>query len=185
MKICKKCNKTKSLDEFYGNATRPDGLQSYCKECSNSASAAYYVANRDKLIADKNTYRANNHEKVRAVQVAWRAANPDKASAACASWRTANPDVVRTYHQNRRARKRMDGGKLSKDLAAKLFKLQKGKCPCCGKPLGSDYHMDHKMPLALGGANEDWNIQLLRKRCNSQKSAAHPIDFMQSRGFLI
>jgi 5-methylcytosine-specific restriction endonuclease McrA len=88
--------------------------------------------------------------------------------------------------QNRRARKNASAGKLSFNLAEKLFKLQHGKCACgCKKHLGKDYHLDHIMPLALGGANTDNNIQLLRKQCNWQKHAKHPIDFMQSRGFLL
>jgi 5-methylcytosine-specific restriction endonuclease McrA len=52
-------------------------------------------------------------------------------------------------------------------------------------PLGDNYHIDHIMPLALGGSNTDDNIQLLRQRCNNQKCAKHPVDFMQSRGFLL
>ena len=86
---------------------------------------------------------------------------------------------------NRRARVRETGGKLSSDLADKLFKLQKGKCPCCAQPLGDDYHLDHKMPIALGGSNTDGNMQLLRAVCNLQKAKKHPIDFMQIRGFLL
>lgn len=35
------------------------------------------------------------------------------------------------------------------------------------------------------GTNTDDNIQLLRKLCNLQKSAKHPVDFMQQRGFLL
>jgi 5-methylcytosine-specific restriction endonuclease McrA len=77
------------------------------------------------------------------------------------------------------------GGKLSPDLAERLYELQGGKCACCGKPLGEKYHLDHIMPLALGGANTDDNMQLLTARCNIQKSAKHPIDFMQERGFLL
>jgi 5-methylcytosine-specific restriction endonuclease McrA len=45
--------------------------------------------------------------------------------------------------------------------------------------------MDHIIPLALGGTNTDDNIQLLRAKCNKQKGAKHPIDFMQQRGFLL
>lgn len=45
--------------------------------------------------------------------------------------------------------------------------------------------MDHILPLALGGTNVDENIQLLRKRCNLQKCAMHPVDFMQSKGRLL
>ena len=78
------------------------------------------------------------------------------------------------------------GGRLSKGLAAKLFAMQRGRCACgCKQPLGDDYHLDHRMPLVLGGANTDDNMQLLRKICNLQKHAKHPIDFMRQRGFLI
>lgn len=89
------------------------------------------------------------------------------------------------YEHKRRAQALASGGVLSVGLSAKLFKLQKGMCPCCKQPLGDDYHMDHKMPLALGGSNTDNNMQLLRKKCNQQKNAKHPVDFMQSRGFLL
>jgi 5-methylcytosine-specific restriction endonuclease McrA len=96
-----------------------------------------------------------------------------------------HPEYNRLCAHNRRARLALTGGKLSKGLSAKLFKLQRGLCPCCQQPLGEDFHLDHIMPLALGGMNIDSNIQLLRKRCNHQKSAKHPIEFMQLRGFLL
>jgi 5-methylcytosine-specific restriction endonuclease McrA len=91
----------------------------------------------------------------------------------------------RIYRQNRRTRKLGNGGKLSKGLADKLFKLQKGRCACCRELLGLDYHLDHKMPLALDGKNIDDNIQLLCPFCNLSKGSKHPIDFMQSKGFLL
>lgn len=101
-------------------------------------------------------------------------------------WRADHPEAVRTIRQNRRARKLAAGGTLSTDIAERLLKLQRGKCACgCDQPLGDDYHLDHRMPLALGGTNTDDNMQLLRKRCNLQKHAKHPVDFMQSRGFLL
>lgn len=114
----------------------------------------------------------------------WQKANPLKANAKSAKWREANPEARRIYEHNRK--ERASGGRLSSGLSAKLFKLQRGKCACgCGKPLGDEYHLDHRMPIALGGTNSDDNMQLLRKLCNLQKSKKHPIDFMQSRGFLI
>lgn len=115
----------------------------------------------------------------------WNAANPDKVKERVRAWQKANPEACRIIRQNRRTRKLENGGKLSMGLMSKLFKLQKGKCACCLKPLGDKYHMDHIMPLALGGSNTDDNIQLLRQRCNHQKHAKHPIDFMRERGFLL
>jgi 5-methylcytosine-specific restriction endonuclease McrA len=92
---------------------------------------------------------------------------------------------MRIYRANRRARELEAGGTLSKGLRTKLFDLQRGKCACCGKPLGNDFHLDHIVPLKLGGSNTDDNIQLLRAACNMQKGAKDPIEFMQSRGNLL
>lgn len=64
-------------------------------------------------------------------------------------------------------------------------KFTNGKCPCCKQPLGDEFHLDHVIPLALGGPNTDDNMQLLRKTCNLQKSAKHPVQYMQERGFLL
>jgi 5-methylcytosine-specific restriction endonuclease McrA len=115
----------------------------------------------------------------------YRLNHPERRKQIVRKWAASNLPALAVKAQNRRARKRTNGGTLSKNIAAKLFKHQRGKCACCGLPLGDDYHLDHIMPLALGGANVDSNIQLLRPSCNLQKSAKHPIDFMQSRGFLL
>ncbi|MHB8914935.1 MAG: HNH endonuclease [Thiobacillus sp.] len=147
---------------------------------------AYYSANTDKLRAYQESYRDANPEKCRARFAAWRAANTEKARASNAVWRTENPDKIRVNNHNYRAMKRENGGKLSQGVAARLFKLQRGKCACgCKKPLGDNYHLDHIIPIALGGSNTDENIQLLRAKCNIQKKAKHPIEFMQSKGYLL
>ena len=166
-----------------------------CKPCAKTSSAVYRTTNREKVNAQIYAWNANNREKVNARTAAWKAANPEKVKAYAANnsekikaqavaWLRANPESVRIRYQNRRAQKNVSGT-LSKGLAKKLFQLQKGKCPCCQQPLGDNYHLDHIVPLALGGSNTDDNIQLLRATCNHQKHAKHPIDFMQSKGFLL
>jgi hypothetical protein len=152
---------------------------------ARASTAAWYAANAEKARATAKAWRDANPDKIRAKGAAWRKANPERCKALGAAWEKANPESRRIIYLNRRARKLAVGGKLSVGLADKLFKQQKGKCPCCRKPLGDNYHRDHKTPLALGGANEDWNIQLLCAPCNLSKGKKHPIDFMQSKGFLI
>lgn len=155
------------------------------KEKIKSASAARHKANPEKSRAHCAAYHAAHTEARKVYNAAYRAANPEREKARFAAYRIANIDADRIKSQNRRARRKLNGGILSKGLAAKLFKLQRGKCPCCGLMLGSDYHLDHIIPLARGGANEDVNMQLLRSTCNLQKGAKSPIAFMQSRGFLL
>jgi 5-methylcytosine-specific restriction endonuclease McrA len=183
MKHCTKCGVTKSATEFYKDASKHDGLSSSCKVCKNAANAKWNTANPEKFKAYNAKWLAANSGQHKAAVAKWQAANPEKLRQKVARWRAANPDAERIHAQNRRAR---NVGTLSKGLAAKLFKLQRGKCACgCKRPLGDDYHMDHRMPLALGGTNTDENIQLLTATCNRQKSAKHPIDFMHERGFLL
>lgn len=193
-KTCNKCGEVKAVAEFGKDASGSDGLRSQCRSCRNIANADYRKANPEKIKAKAAKYRAENPaymkgwfaanpEKQKANNDKWRYANPEKVKDKLAKWRAANPEAMRVHRHNRRAR---NAGRLSSGLAGKLFKLQHGKCACgCGQPLGTDYHLDHRMPLALGGSNTDDNMQLLRAKCNLQKHAKHPIEFMQSRGFLL
>jgi 5-methylcytosine-specific restriction endonuclease McrA len=150
-----------------------------------SARTAWAKSNPDKVKAQAAVFYANNTDKVKAKNAAYYKANPEKCKATNDAWRAANHEKCRIYKHNRRAKIRENGGTLSQGLAEKLFKLQRGKCPCCGFPLGDDYHLDHIIPIKLGGSNTDDNIQLLRQLCNNQKSSKHPVEFMQSRGFLL
>lgn len=147
------------------------------------------AANPDRVKAIEAAARARwvikNPEKRLESNAAWALANPEKVAEAKTAWRAANPERLRLYSHNRRARLRTVGGKLSVGLAAKLFRLQRGKCACCRDDLGIDFHLDHITPLARGGANADNNIQLLCRTCNLRKGAKHPIDFMRQFGNLI
>jgi len=163
-------------------------LAKWRKENPEKAKAANnrdYAKNKCKRKAYAAKYRAEHSEEQRIASVKYRAANPEKTRAATAKWYAENPERRRVYERNRRARKKAIGGKLSSGLVKVLFKRQKGKCVCCKKSLEDNYHLDHIMPLALGGANEDWNMQLLRASCNSKKHAKHPVDYMREKGFLI
>ena len=171
MKTCRKCG---ALYESYR-----------CLQCSRERDRKRYAANPKRSAAAVRAWQAKNPKKMSAAVAKWQSENPEKRKAANDQWRANHPGCKRIWDGNRRARKINNGGKLSSGLAEKLFKLQRGKCACCGKPLGDDYHLDHRAPLALGGANEDRNMQLLRPLCNATKGAKDPIEFMRQRGFLL
>ncbi len=130
-------------------------------------------------------YREKNTEACRLRSAAWKAANPEQRKATQAIYLQNNLARHCVHQNNRRARKAAVGGRLSIGLSEKLFALQKGKCSCCGSKLGNDYHLDHIVPLALGGPNTDSNIQLLTAKCNKRKGAKHPVAYMQTRGLLL
>jgi len=128
--------------------------------------------------------RAKNTDKTKQSNAKRRAIHADRTRAEVRAWFAANPEKRRVYEQNRRAKKRERGGTLSPDIASMLMVLQGGKCACCRAKM-KYFHLDHVMPLHLGGEHTDKNMQLLCPPCNQAKHAKHPVDFMQSRGYLL
>lgn len=152
------------------------------KEKILAEQAAYYQANKDKVKQRVAAYRKANPEKVAVLQAAYRKANPAKSAEHKRTWAKANREIGRIHVQNRRARKRVNGGVLSNGLASKLFESQGGLCACpCQQPLGSQYHLDHKVPVSRGGPNIDSNIQLLRATCNLQKGSRTNEEYLEMR----
>lgn len=153
--------------------------------------------NKERRRVQKKIYRAQNKARIaaryqarkeiaRANCAANYVANAERIKAKVKAWRAANPDKSRIFSINKRARKVTSGGGLSRGLADRLMGLQQGKCACCRIDLRAvGYHLDHIEALSNGGSHTDSNIQLLCPPCNQAKHAKHPVEFMQSRGFLL
>lgn len=173
VKFCKKCGEETDR--------RANGR---CKPCHLKSQAAWYERNKDKANSAAEAWKKENKEKVIEIQRRWQEGNRELTRAKNAKWASQNADRYRAYNHNRRQKIR-DTGSLSGNIKEVLNKKQKGKCACCGISLNGDYHLDHIVPLSLGGKNVDSNIQLLHSKCNLKKSNKHPVEFMQAMGFLL
>lgn len=172
-----RCGSCKKLYADAYNKANAEKIKSYVSE--------WYLLNKEVVNKRSAKYYSENKSKIDEKTSAWQKSNPLKCREYSSKWRSENPLSTRITNQNRRGRIVAAGGILSKGLANKLFKLQKGKCACCKDDLGDNYHLDHIVPLSKGGSNKDENMQLLTQRCNLQKGNKDPIEFMQLRGFLI
>lgn len=186
-RICVKCGSAFAVSDYCRKCKYEcDRLRILANPERTKTTYKDWVArNKDKKRMNDKQWEDNNRDKVRAKNARYKLRNADKVKAKDAKRRAANPGANRIHQQNRRARQHSSHGTLSKDLVARLFKLQRGKCACCNKPLDKTHHVDHILPLVLGGANDDLNIQLLHATCNQQKGGKHPVEFMQSRGLLL
>lgn len=200
---CKACSRANAAKWREQNPEKArEHLKAWATTPEKRAATAltYRENNRELLAAKTAAYRERNAEKCREAVRRWRAENPEKSQQLATLYRAIDPEknrrAVRTWakmyparrnaiQQNRRARKIEAGGKLSIGLGERLLVLQKGRCACCGESLDAGYNLDHIVPLARGGVNEDWNIQLLTPKCNSAKAAKDPVEYMQHKGFLI
>lgn len=106
-------------------------------------------------------------------------------------WLKANPDRAREIRlvsdRNRRARQRGAMGTQTKSDIAELIRRQRFRCAECGVSVRKKTfrHVDHIVPLARGGTNWPWNLQVLCPPCNLHKADKDPIKFAQSKGRLL
>ena len=66
MKICKKCNQNKPLNEYYLNRSMKDGRKSECKECSKAYMALYSLKYPNRCKESVKNYR--NAHKTEAIE---------------------------------------------------------------------------------------------------------------------
>jgi 5-methylcytosine-specific restriction endonuclease McrA len=148
------------------------------------------LENFEQIKTQKKEYRTVNLKKVTAQQQAWRKSNPEKYKTSRVVWVKLNKDkllvqAVQGQHK-RRALKKKSGGTYTHIDIENLLITQDSKCVYCKIELitigKGKYHVDHRMPLKLGGSNYPENLQLLCPKCNLSKSAKHPKEYESSIG---
>lgn len=184
----KPCPKGHVCERFVSGWTCVDCTLDYSKEWQNKnpekaakASQRYRDKNKEKVNhAYKKWYKRNKHW-----HKSWRLENKEKVLKASSFYRKRNPEKVNANNAKRRALKsECSGSHTAKDIA-NILKAQKNKCANCLNRIKSGYHVDHVMPLALGGSNGPENLQCLCPTCNLKKHAKHPIDWARENGRLI
>lgn len=58
-----------------------------------------------------------------------------------------------------------------------LYDQQRGECANCSAALSDRYHVDHFVPVSLGGSDWPHNLQLLCPGCNCGKSNKDPLEW--------
>ena len=97
-------------------------------------------------------------------------------------WTKRDPSIPRNvlyaaYSRNRQARKQGNGGTHTAADIRKQYERQDGLCFYCKTKVGDKYHVDHFMPLVLGGSNGPEKLVIACSTCNLTKNAKHPLEF--------
>jgi 5-methylcytosine-specific restriction endonuclease McrA len=152
--------------------------------CSCIAEYGWNQRNPERYRYLRRQRRAINKTKEAAWNRQWRIRNKIKVQKRHAIYAKLHSLQRRLNEANRRARKTAAGGRCTANDIAKLLILQRQRCIYCTKKLAK-YHIDHIMPIALGGTNDVDNVQLLCQGCNLRKSSKHPNSFAQELGLLL
>ena len=189
MRVCKR--------DGCGNELTGQKNQMYCcQKCRHAAwcaenkervteyRSAYVEANKERLTEYKAEWYQNNKDRLKEASAEWyqnnkasrnasaaryAAANKERLAEYKAAWNAANPEKRRAAHARRRARK-----------AASVFQFwvrdpdhDDSLCYWCGSD--DVAHVDHVMPISLGGQATESNEVPSCADCNLRKNAKHPL----------
>ncbi len=198
-KICSKCKVEKPLSDFGKHAREKSGIRRVCKTCNTASAKDYYARNKESVLAYHRIYDfAHRHEKAEydrayhikngrkksATSADWYLKNKDRAYLSHQIYSKSNPDLIQAIRLNYLARKKGAKGSFNRSDIIALFRKQHGRCAICGEKL-KRYHIDHIVPLKLGGTNNPHNLQLTHGKCNQRKGAKDPVLFAQENGKLL
>jgi len=132
-KKCNRCKEEKPLGEFHKNKQKPDGLQSFCKECSSKKNKEYYIKNKEKELARSKKWKKENRERVNENQRKLRLLKI--TNGICRDCMNRPIDYTRSisYCSNCLDSANTRTNKLHKS------RKEKGLCIYCGKKLDSNY----------------------------------------------
>lgn len=139
MKICSKCKKEKSLDQFSRNINSKDGFCWACKTCSAKDSRAWRKANPEQHKAGTLAWRLANRVRVKNGQRDWREKNREWVKERDLKWRKSNPEIL-AASGHRRALKRYN---ISEEDFILLKKKQQNKCAICQEGFKKTPRIDH------------------------------------------
>jgi hypothetical protein len=124
VKLCSKCGQEKDCGSFYRKSERIDGLDSHCKSCVNTRSAAY--KSTEAYRAKRPEYDAKYASTVGGKKV---------IAAAVCRWQKINPE--------KRAAHLMVGNAIASGL------LERRPCEMCGDVRSHGHHHDYSKPLEV------------------------------------
>ena len=132
--------------------------------------------NREKVAKMYSVWQKKNKEKVKIRNKRWSNNNRNSAARRSAKWRAKNPLKVAEINRVKNNKRRLIEGTFTKYDICLLLKVQNYKCVYCLEDIGKNkkWHLDHIMPVSLGGTNWPENLQALCKSCNLRKSNKHP-----------
>lgn len=143
--------------------------------------------------------RAQDPEHVRQINRASRARHAQRANERTRAWKAANPERVkehrsRDYQKNKSRFRQNNLRRTLKKLAAgndlrasdlyEILKNRGTKCAYCGQSMSGvrSRHLDHVIPLDLGGAHIIENIVVACAECNRSKWNRDPVEWLTYTG---
>ena len=164
IKARKKAYRQEKKEEIkaYNKAYRKEN-----EERMKARDKAYREENKEKIKASNKAYRKENEESMKARDKAYKEENKEKIKAQDKAYREANKDRYSAYSAKRRALKIVALlPTTDNELVKNIYKQAKEM----SEKRGEEYHVDHIIPLSIGGAHHQDNMRVITAKENLEKN---------------
>lgn len=178
----------------HGHIAERRVLDGKCSECVRvravKAWQRWVKANPEKRRVSIQKWRRANPEKFKESNRQSRNRNKHKYKATQQAYWTKNRDLLieknKVIGSRRRAAKKGAGGSHTIEDRKMILNAQHHRCANCKADLRKvKKHLDHIIPIKLGGSDDKTNLQYLCALCNLTKAAKDPIQFAREQGRLL
>jgi len=170
-KVCTRCDEIKPLTEFHRYSRNKDGRTSDCKQCRRVNTLKWVETNNERHRSNSRSYWASHKEEKRKYDKFRYSENVEGQRERHRIYYANNKDVFLRNSHKRRAR-------LSCSVPQRWVKGETDNSLCywCGVDLASvKSHLEHIMPISLGGPAVDSNEVFSCEGCNWSKNDKHPL----------
>lgn len=171
IKYCNKCNIEKSLDKFSKDKYGENGFHSICKECIK----LYRFKNKEKIKNYNKEYELKRAEKRKKYDREYAKKNIKKRNIQKKNWKKTEKGkiaVINLHHKRRTKYKETD---ITSEwlLSFKKEAIHCSLCSCKLEEIKTSHprkkHLDHVVPLNVGGTHTMDNVRYLCQTCNLQR----------------
>ena len=140
---CSKCHEIKTVDYFFKNRSKKDGVGIECKQCYIERDRRYRENNKEKISEKNRLYYKDNKKEIKERHRQYRENNKDK---------------IKGYTHKRRALKLGNGGSYTKAQWLDTLEYFDYKCAYTGECIKHNCHVEHIVPISKGGTSYIWNL---------------------------
>lgn len=189
----KKCSKCYEVLLEHNSIHRKGKLYSICKPCKNKCDREYSKKNKDKILARvKVWYRENKNHVLEYQKERRKRSEVKKRKLELLHISKQNNPEYWRYKKKRdkhsRRIREADLIPLTKEVILKLeeyniskFNTSSFVCEYCLSTIDGSYHLDHILPIKLGGNNSLNNLAISCSKCNLCKGSKLLIDYLPEK----